>query len=206
MQSQTVKLRILFSLGQNDRVCYPVVPLWHPVIFLGISCYANFCPCSSEISTIVMPLSGLWFKIPRENTGTFAGFAVGCTQGHTVDKGPVTRGDLSQWHVPVTTSHTCHTRGLVAVTSCCDSPQAFFPESAVTGKACHWFIYRLVASACHTRGQNERATFCRRDVSHEFKLIWIHATSRTVELHQNIHVTRGDLSPHLKHLQGSYTR
>ena len=49
------------------------------------------------------------------------------------------------------------------------------------------------ARACHTRGPNVRAKFCRRDVSHEFKLIWIHARSRCVKLHKNIHVTRGDM-------------
>ena len=60
----------------------------------------------------------------------------------------VTRGDLSQRHVPATKSHTCHVRQLVTTTSCRDSPQSFFLGSAAAGKACDWFIYRLHAVTC----------------------------------------------------------
>ena len=48
-------------------------------------------------------------------------------------------------------------------------------------------------SACHMR--DVHATFCRCDMSHEFKLIWIHATSGSIKLHKNIHATGGNWSP-----------
>ena len=43
--------------------------------------------------------------------------------------------------------------------------------------------------ACHMRGPNVCATFCCCNVAYKFKLTWIHATSHSVELHENIHVT-----------------
>ena len=56
---------------------------------------------------------------------------------------------------------------------------------------------RHVASACRTRGRNESATFCCRNVPwiQTFEFMWhIAATRCDVELHKNIHVTRGNLS------------
>ena len=54
---------------------------------------------------------------------------------------------------------------------------------------------RHVASACHTRGRNMRAIVCHRDMSHEFKLIWIYAKSRCrIASKHTVHVTLGDLS------------
>ena len=42
-------------------------------------------------------------------------------------------------------------------------------QDGVAGKACDWFIYRVVAETFHTRGQNVGATFCHCYVSDEFK-------------------------------------
>ena len=72
--------------------------------------------------------------------------------------------------------------------------QSFLPGSMPAIGLFTDLSQRHVTSACHTRGWNVRATFCRHNVLHEFKLIWIHATSRGIELHKNIHVTWGNLS------------
>ena len=84
----------------------------------------------------------------------------------------VTRGDLSSRHVLSPFSQGLRSQGRPAI--------GLFTELS----------QRHVASACHTRGRNVRATFCCHDVSHEFKLIWIRATSRCVELHKNRDMSR----------------
>ena len=85
----------------------------------------------------------------------------------------VLRGCPSRWY----DLGTCHSRRLGAATC----------QREGLRLAClivQELSQRHVAFAWHTRGRNVCATFCCRDVSHELKLIWIHATSRGVELHK----------------------
>ncbi len=70
----------------------------------------------------------------------------------------------------------------------------------------HWLTHilsqRLVAAICrrrvHTLRQRCYRSFCRCDVSHKFKPVWIRATRRGDKIlsqrHSLSHITRGDMS------------
>ena len=110
-------------------------------------------------------------------------------QNHIQD----TRCDLTLWHVPETKSHTWHKMWLDAAAwpwdkiyihdTRCDLTLRHVAVALVTNQ-------EGVAS----KAPNMCATFCHWNMSHEFKLIWIPATSHGSDFHRNIHVTLGDLS------------
>ena len=114
-------------------------------------------------------------------------YSVPTTKSHT-------RCDLMLRHVPTTKSHTRHEMWLDAVT--CRSPR----QNHIHDTRCDLTLRHVtVALVTNQEGVtwkvlNVCTTFCHWNMSHEFKLIWIPATSHGSDFHRNTHVTLGDLS------------